>query len=274
MAASIVMPGKAGARELLFVPDHLWDRTSKELPGGWMYCFPNCGRLERQGKSNLYYYDGHVYELPLHGFAWTKAWTVVEVKHNSLLLRLRDDQQTRLAYPFHFTLEYLYEITDRTLFCRQTYINHGDRPMPYNAGFHPYFSTPEPGGAKNHVILNFTPRRRLRYNQQLTDIVGELPLFPVPVSVGNPEINEQLFQIGEDKHIYLTYPNGDVINMAVEGVEDRDMFPYLQLYSPPDQPFVCVEPWMGYPNALNSVAGVRWLAPGQKEHGALRLWLE
>ncbi len=273
VGSSIVMPGRQGERELLFHYPHLWDRTSKDLPGGWPFCFPICGRLERQGRLNSYYYDGHVYELSIHGFGWDKPWTVADAGSDHLLLVLRDDEQTRAVYPFHFTVELLYEIAESRLFCRQTYSNHGDRPMPYYAGFHPYFLTPPPSSGKQQVILNFQAQRRLRYNQQLTDLVGEQPLFPLPASAANPEIHEQLLLLGEDKEIHLSYPGGDVVNMAAEGVEDPNLFAYLQLYSPPDQPFVCVEPWMAHPNALNSVAGVRWLAPGKSEHGVLRLWM-
>ena len=267
VGASIIMPGRQGPRELLFY-------SQDHLLSGWPFCFPICGRLERQGHLNSYHYDGHLYELPIHGFACNKAWEVSDAGSDHLRLVLRDDEQTRAAYPFHFTVELFYEIADRRLFCRQTYTNHGDRPMPYYAGFHPYFLTPAPGSGKERVTVNFHPRRRLRYNQHLTDIIGEQPLFPLPASVANPEIHEQLLQLGEDKEIHLTDPSLDSIHMAAEGVEDADLFPYVQIYSPHDQPFVCVEPWMSYPNALNSVAGVRWLAPGQSEHGLLRLWLE
>jgi galactose mutarotase-like enzyme len=261
MGTSIVMPGRQGPRELLF---------HENTTGGWPFCFPICGRLERQSLLNHYYYDGHLYELPIHGFASQKPWTVSDAGENHLLLVLRDDEQTRAVYPFHFTVELFYEIADRRLFCRQTYTNHGDRPLPYYAGFHPYFLAND----KNHVTLNCQPQRRLRYNQQLTDIVGEQALFALPASAANPEIHEQLLELGEDKQICLSYPDQDVVCMAAEGAEDPNLFPYLQIYSPPDQPFICVEPWMGYPNAFNSMSGVRWLAPGCSEHGILRLWLE
>jgi galactose mutarotase-like enzyme len=264
--SSMVMPGEQGPRELLFF--------DKDRFSGWPFCFPVCGRLERQGRLNSYYYDGHEYELPIHGFAKNKPWTVIDSDSEHLLLELRDDEETRRVYPFHFTVQLHYEIANRRLTCRQTYINHGDRPMPYYAGFHPYFLTPPPAQGKAQVMLNFAARRRLRYNQNLTEIVGEQSLFNVPVSVANPEIHEQLMQLGEDKTVHLRYPGKDVLSMAAEGVEDINLFSYLQLYSPPDQPFICTEPWMGVPNSLNSVAGVRWLAPGASEHGVLRLWLE
>lgn len=257
VGTSILMPGHGGPRELLFQgPDT-----------GWVFCFPICGRLERQGQPNVYDYEGHWYELPIHGFARQRSWEVSDEGSDHLLLTLRDDESSRAVYPFHFTVELYYEIAHGRLSCRQTYTNHGDRPMPYYAGFHPYFATKQ-------VTLNFAPVRRFRYHHNLTDIVGEQPLFALPVAGSNPEIHEQLLALGEDKEIHIRYPNKDTLILAAEGVEDPNLFPYVQIFTPAGQPFLCVEPWMGYPNAMNSVAGVRWLAPGQSEHGVLRLWIE
>lgn len=274
VASSIVMPGHSGPRELLFHYSHLWDRQSTLSPGGLSFCFPICGGLERHGQLDEYYYEGHLYPLSVHGFAWHKLWMVADAGSNHLLLMLRDDAETRLVYPFHFTVELRYEVANRRLFCRQIYTNHGDTPMPYYAGFYPHFLTPAPGQGKDRVTLNCHPERRMRYNRHLTDLVGEQPLFAFPVSVARAEIHEQLLKLGEDKNIHLSYPDKDVINMVTEGVEDPELFPYLQIESPQDQPFVAVAPWMAYPNALNSVAGVRWLAPGKSEHGVFRLWME
>lgn len=273
MCVSLVAPGKQGPRELLFQYPHLWDMHSRELPGAWFFCFPICGRLERQGIRNAYLYNGKLFELPMHGFARYKSWKVTDAGNHYIHLTLRDDEETRQHYPFHFTVELHYEIAHRRLFCRQTYTNHGENRMPYYAGFHPYFLTPE-DVRKKEVILNFSPRRRFRYNPQLTDLVGEQPLFNLPTSIANPEIHEQLTELGEDKEIHLEYPGGDLIQMAAEGVEDHHLFPYVQLFSPPNMPFICVEPWMGFPNAMNTMQGVRWLDPLQSEHGICRLWME
>lgn len=264
-ATSIIMPGRDGPRELLF--------SSKEVLG-WPFCFPVCGRLEYQGQLNRYEYDGHVYELPIHGFAAHLPWKVKSVDEGHICLTLRDTETTRAAYPFHFNVELWYEISHRKLICRQIYTNHGDRPMPYYAGFHPYFLTPLPQSGKNRVILNFQPIRHLRYNESLTDIIGEEDLLTLPASAADPQIHEQLSQLGENHDIHLQFPDGDSLHMSAEGVEDQNLFSYLQIYSPADQPFICVEPWMGFPNALNKSEGTRWLAPGQTEHGVLRLWLE
>ena len=88
-----------------------------------------------------------------------------------------------------------------------------------------------------------------------------------------PAINERITRVGEDREAKLRLPDGLTIHLAAEGVEDSDLFPYIQLYTMADKPFFCVEPWMAFPNALNTVAGARWLKPGQSERGMLRVWI-
>lgn len=273
-ASSIIMPGKQGPRELLYLHDTFWDEKIDDLPGGWPFCFPVCARLERQNKRGAYLYDGHVYEMKIHGFAWCERWTVEKAGDDYIILVLRDNEQTRQVYPFSFEVKLKYKVTRARLTCEQTYHNLSHQPMPYYAGFHPYFLTPPVAGGKNKVQLRYHPTRHLQYNKTFTDIVGEAALFTLPTAITDPRINEQLTMVGEDKAIHLEYPDGDKIHLVAEGIEDPNLFPYIQLYTMTEKPFICVEPWMSFPNAMNSVSGVRWLGPGDREHGLLTLWLD
>lgn len=214
-----------------------------------------------------------------------------------ITLVLEETYDTLRCYPFRFRIELEYRVENNKFICYQTYTNTGDKPLPYYGGFHPYFLTPPPEvaheecehgakqqkismaqrllmlGKKDEVILNYKPTRRFRYNEDLTDLVGTQELFKLPTSITNPIINEQLVELGgEDKTITLAYPDGYILSLRADGVEDANMFRYVQLYTQPTEPFICIEPWMGFPNALNSVYGVRWLQPGQSEHGVLQLW--
>ncbi len=270
---SIVMPGGEAPRELLYHHDFLWNETIDDLPGAWPFCFPVCARLERDGQVGVYNYDGQQYHLSIHGFAWQLPWDIELDADDMFTLVLRDNEQTRQQYPFEFEIRLQYKIEDGRLLCRQTYTNRGNKAMPYNAGFHPYFLTPIPQMGKANVSLNYNPQRRFVYNDRLTDIVGETDCFATPVSIATAEINEQLTQVGADKTAFLTFPDGDKIEMTAEGVEDEDLFPFIQLYTMAEKPFFCIEPWMGQPNAMNSVLGMRWLEPGQSEQGLLHLKL-
>ena len=272
IGSSLVMPAPGGPRELLFQHDFFWDRQTAKIPGGWPFLFPVCARLERDGQQGQYLYDGKRYSLPSHGFGPRMPWSANAEGSDTLVLQLTDNDETHSVYPFRFRVALRYRVADGALVCEQTYTNRGHIPMPYYAGFHPYFRTPGPGAGKENVLLDFKPIRAFKYNERLTDLAGEVAVPRLPVPIAEPGINERLTKVGQDKEARLVLPDGLNIHIAAEGVEDPDLFPYIQLYPIPDKPFFCVEPWMAFPNALNTVVGVRWLAPGASERGLLKVW--
>jgi galactose mutarotase-like enzyme len=263
-----------GGWELLFQHDFFWERQTEKIPGGWPFLFPICGRLERGGQTGQYLYDGRIHKMPSHGFGPRLPWKVVETdREDTLVLQLTDTEATRQAYPFRFEVRLAYRAEKGALACEQLYVNRGNVPMPYYAGFHPYFQTPAPGAGKEDVVLDYRPVRAFRYNERFTDLAEPVPPPAVPVAVHSAAVLEQrLTMVGADRELRVAMPGGPVIHLAAEGVEDSDLFPYIQLYTMADKPFFCVEPWMGFPNALNTVAGARWLKPGQSERGMLKVW--
>jgi galactose mutarotase-like enzyme len=274
IGSSLIMTGPQGPRELLYQHDFFWEPGPVErIPGGWPYLFPVCGRLERGGTLGPYLYDGKIYKLPSHGFGPRLPWKAQRENESELVLSLSDTPATREVFPFSFEVELRYRAEDEAFICEQTYRNTGRQPLPYYGGFHPYFATPAPGQGKEHVLLDYRPVRRLVYNEHLSDVIGEDKIPQTPVSISEPNINELLTKVGSDKETRLIYPDGMTLHMSAEGVEDPDLFPYIQLYTMPEKPFFCVEPWMGCPNAMNTVSGARWLMPGQEEKGLLKLWL-
>lgn len=273
VASSLIMSTQHGPKELLFQHDFFWQDTWHDLPGGWPFLFPVCARLERNNQPGCYLYKCKQYSLKIHGFSWFMPWDVIAESEDSITLRLKASEATQRDYPFNFEVLLHYYITRNKLSCQQTYINHGDHPMPYYAGFHPYLKTPSPDAGKKQVMLEYHPIKRFQYNDRFTDIIGEQALFDLPVAITHPQINEQLTLLGDDKEVRLHYPNHTTLHITSEGVEDPDLFPYLQLYTIPQQSFFCIEPWMSFPNALNTVTGVRWLQPGCQETGLLTLWL-
>lgn len=271
--SSIIMPTKNGPREMLHQHDFFWDKEWHDFPGGWPFLFPVCARIGRDNTKGVYLYDGKQYHLNIHGFGWQSSWEVVDEADDSLAIRLQASEQTMQVYPFNFEVILRYHVKQGQVSCHQMYTNRGNNRMPYYAGFHPYLRTPEAGAGKEKVLLNYKPIRRFKYNEAMTDIIGEQPVFKLPTSITNPEILEQLTYLGEDKEVRLTLPDGVNIHLCAEGTEDQNLFSYLQLYTIEDQPFFCAEPWMSFPNAINTCEGVRWLEPGQSESGFMKLWV-
>ena len=245
-----------------------------DLQGGIPFVFPICARISRNAKEGVYLYDGKQYPLKIHGFSWFEKWIVMDESKNSLTVVLTENENTLRCYPFRFEIRLTYQVTAGKLTCYQRYTNTDDKKsMPYYAGFHPYFLTPAAGSGKENVFIDFKSTRRLQYNDTLTDIMGETSALKTPISVGNPDMNEQLNWLNEDKTVTITFPNGECLQMNAYGIQDPNLFSYLQLYTIPEKPFVCAEPWMSFPNAMNTVSGVRWLKPLESEEGMFEIKL-
>ena len=275
MGVSLICETTQGVRELLWLHDDFWKEGSTQHYGGWPFLFPICARLERDGIPECYLYRGRRYQMPIHGFASRIPWRVEAEEEHSLRLMLRDNEETRRQFPFSFEVELDYRLLDEEVVCTQRYRNTGEQPMPYYAGFHPYFATPGSAEGKEACQVELHPTCRYVYNSRLTDTVDTVEAIKFPIPITEPGINEQLFRVrpGELRAV-LTLDEGRRITVEASGGADNGMFPFIQLFTRPELPFFCVEPWMGAPNTLNAVEGSRWLGPGEEEHGVLRVRVE
>lgn len=80
--------------------------------------------------------------LQRHGFARNQVWELVSARQEGeaaqALLRLRDDAETRAAWPHPFVLELLVRIEAETLSLDLTCHNSGDASLSFMAALHTY----------------------------------------------------------------------------------------------------------------------------------------
>lgn len=271
---SLRMNCDATPRELLFEHDFFDNAHWSDLPGGLPFLFPVCARLERDSQPGAYLYNGQLYTLDIHGFSWQTAWEVIDQLDDMCRLRLRSTADTKAHYPFNFEVLLRYQVKHNTFICHQSYTNRGDEPMPFYAGFHPYFLMPNATQGKADTQLTITPSHRLQYNDRMTDIIGSQAPLAFPHSLGDPALNEQLHYVGENNRIKLTFPDKSELHIETDGIESDDPFQYVQTYTMADKPFFCVEPWMAFPNAMNTIQGVHWLEPGANRSAQFTLYLQ
>jgi len=257
----IVASLRLGGRECLFQYPWFWDPRTEELRGGIPPLFPVCGRLLKEDVRGLYHVEGRPFVLPIHGFSMRFPWEVSDASRpDALRLRLVDSEKSRSMFPFAFELDLLYSASAEGLSCRLAVRNVGGDPMPFYAGFHPYFLTPPPGAGKEQTLFAAHPRNRHLYNATKTDLVGSAPppAFPMPVS--DVDVNELLLEMGDDRRTTLRFPDGFVLR--------QDASPRLrfrQFYTLPDHPFFCDEPWMAPPGSMNRPGAAHVLLPGKSE---------
>ena len=262
IGSSLVLPFDGEPVETLYQRDGFWDPKMDRTRGGLPYLFPICGRLERDGEAEIYLYGGQRFRLPIHGFSLRVPWRMEQASGDTIDLALSDTPATREAYPFSFELRVVWTVQPGRLLGEQRLTNTGEGALPFYAGFHPFFRTPPPGEGKEDVRVTLDAVRRLRYNRTLSDIAGDAPALTFPRPATDATLNESLHEVTPGAAARVDLPDGRWITLRAGGDKRIGGFPFIQCYTVQDQPFFCVEPWMGHPNGLNTVCGTCLLAPG------------
>lgn len=224
--------------EILWPGDALWwERSSPIL-------FPVVGRCAgdriRVGTAS--------YPMPLHGFAHSMEFAVVERGPDRCLLRLRDTPATRRHYPFAFELDLAYRLGSESLSVESTVRNPGGSVLPVSFGFHPGFRWPlAPDIAKETHVLVFDADDRLHVSRARDGLI-QPGSSPVELRDRVLPLSERLFDQGA---MVLTSPRSRNIRFAAPGapfaidVGFRDLSS-LGLWMKPGAGFLCIEPWAGH----------------------------
>ena len=246
--------------------DLLWDGEPSIWAGRAPLLFPIVGALA----GGSYRLGAHRHALSRHGFARGSAFRLVDSTAGSALLRLTADEATRQAYPFPFQLDVGFVIDGATLTIMTTLGNPGDGALPASFGYHPAFRWPLPFGQARsaHDILfpldEPAPIRRL-------DTQGLLiaERFATPVTGRRLALCDALFE--PDVVIFDELRSRSITYGAAAGPRIRVGFPnapYLGVWTKPDAPFICIEPWFGiadpegYTGDFGAKPGVFSIAPG------------
>ena len=213
-------------------------------------------------------------EMGQHGPARKSPFTLAAQDDLSCLWVLDDSEATRAQFPFAFRLELGYRLDGGTLTASAEVINTGDRPFPFQLGFHPAFAWPLPGGeGQPHEITLANGAE-----PALARIDGPcLPdtRLPSPFRAGRLTLDPAQFEADA-----MIFPDGAGPALSY-GVADGprldfrfDNLPHLAIWQKPGAPFLCIEPWQGMhalPGTGNQLAdrpGALILAPGARHRAA------
>jgi galactose mutarotase-like enzyme len=166
-------------------------------------------------------------------------------------LELRDDDATRAQFPWRFALAYRYALDGARLRIEQHIENRDAAPMPYAAGFHPYFFVRDADKSRARVPTTAT---RAWDNVQKREIA-----LAGPIDLTQREVDLHLVDHGASE---ATLELGDGARVVVSGSE-----PYRRwvIWTLAGKDFVCLEPWTAPANALNTRDHLRVLAPGASD---------
>jgi galactose mutarotase-like enzyme len=223
-----VVPGRGGivtalavaGHDVLFLDGATLDDPTKNVRGGIPILFPFAGKLE----DERFLPAGT--RMRQHGFARNKPWTVREQRPDGLRLGLVQDDETRAQYPYEYDVEYGVHVLPRGLQVELVVHNRGGQPLPVSPGWHPYFRCP---AARKPEVTGDVPG--LRPAERFT--------------------NAREFDFG------LEAPVGGRARFDVPGLGGlrlsfSPVMRHLQLWSQPGRDFICLEPFYGPNDTVNT----------------------
>lgn len=299
IAARVPSP-HGGLVDLLLAPDSLEQLRSH--PSGWgiPLLFPSPGRIP-QGE---YEFQGRRFVMGgvdasgnvLHGFALRRSWRVDDTHANDHTAEARcsftsdDHPETLEGFPFPYHVETTYRFNGSCLSLRVVIGNPGSGPLPFGFGVHPYFRIPFAEEGRRGECQLMIPADR-RWNLPLIANVAEWTAPPIaeatlPVGEGLdyrtpvPLEDRLLDDVLTDLRVKEGWHECRVIDpdAQLEAVMSATAgFATLVVYTPPNRPGLCFEPWTCPPNAFNlaarglATANVIVLAPGRQWEGCMDL---
>lgn len=256
---------RRSSAELLWNGDaKFWKRRSPIL-------FPYVGKTW-QGTVLI---DGKHYFPCAHGFARDRDFICEFSDDKTAVFLLRSDDDTRKMYPFDFELRISYRLTGSNLCVGWNVRNLSQSEMPFTIGGHPAFCFAGPDDKKDDYYLKFILRdSKDELVCSLLDLAtGTVTgaFETVPLSNGCLPLCESLFSGdtlimdgGQVQGVDLYYKDGTHrVGVRCDG------FPNFGVWSMPNAPFVCLEPWMGrcddsgYDRELREKPNINLLAPGE-----------
>lgn len=231
--------------------EYLWDGNPQFWPKQSPILFPIVGSL----KDNTYFYKGQSYQIPTrHGFAREKVFSVKEQTQDSVTFSINEDEETLKAFPFSFEFSITYTLKENTLSVRYSVRNKGNEEMYFSVGGHPAFNVPLVAGTTYEDY-------ELKFNQKETAPTwpntnglfqaSPVPFFDnqdmLPLSKELLKTNTLQFKHLKSNEITLRSaltPHGVSVNLTG--------FPYLCIWAAPDADFICIEPWCGISDGVNS----------------------
>lgn len=203
--------------------------------------------------------------LPIHGVVPRRlAWEVEE--HDVLTLRARltwEDDDLLAIFPFRHELVTEVGLADEGLSFRTTLRPTGGERVPVSFGYHPYLALPGVPRAEWEVELPV--RRRLVLDGRGLPTGAVEDVEEAPGALGERTYDDGYLDVSDGAAFVLAGGGRRLAIVFGEG------YPCAQIYAPPDQDLIALEPMTAPTNALVSGDGVRVVEPGTSFAAAFRL---
>ena len=249
MISQIWLNGK----ELLHL-DRAALQTAPMAAGGMPILFP----FSSKTRNDSYVLGGENYLMPMHGLVKNDGFVVEEVTSDKAVLWIENSPSWKAQYyPFDFHLEVEYQILGNTLETVFRITNRSEAAMPHYLGWHPFFKSTD----KHRIKLEQDMQVHYDYKDHKDMDMCELEdlsltwddVFHSPVNGG-----------------FLLKNEADGYKIKCEPDKEFDALVVCSWV----QESMCVEPWCGLPDSINTGRLLKWIQPGETKEYRVRLLIE
>ncbi|WP_370514395.1 aldose 1-epimerase family protein [Flavobacterium sp. I-STPA6A] len=225
--------------------DYIWNGNPEFWGKHSPVLFPIVGTL----KNNSFHYENQEYHLSRHGFARDMDFELVESTAEKAVFLLSHNSETLKNYPFEFQLQLIYTLEETKLSISYHVFNAGTNTMPFSIGAHPAFALPE---SFESYEIEFDQNEALQYHLLENDLISnETKILntqdkKLPLDYTLFELDALIFKTIQSKNLTILENKKPILKVEYED------FPSLGIWTKKAAPFICIEPWFGYSDVLES----------------------
>lgn len=219
------------------------------------------------------------FEFEAQGASSKEAWVTFRFDGNTADIQRQ--------FPFPFVLKMTFRLDAEGLGVEIEGSNTGSKQMPMGFGWHPYFNMPlGPNGSRNACRLQ-VPARKYWELSPAPDLVPTGKRPPVSgkmdmragIVVADNLYDDMFTDVERDAKEWTHAALIDEVAGLKLGISGGPTFREWVIYTPPERPAICLEPYTCSGNALNLQAagvdaGVQDIQPGESWSDAMRVTLE
>ncbi len=228
--------------------EYIWQGDERFWKNSAPILFPICSCL----KGDTYFYNGKNYKMQKHGYVSGEQFSVVDLCDSKVTFLHKSNNETFKIFPFEYELFVIYELIGKKLNITYKVNNLTDGDMYFSIGAHEGFVCE--GGIQNYDIL--FPKKLTLNAIKLNGFVDYLG-------------NETQTVLKNDDCLHLEYKYFDIDALIFKNIDFNEVilknrkngkmikskfngFPYLLFWSKKEAPLICIEPWCGITDNVNT----------------------
>ena len=226
--------------------DFLWNGDSKVWSGRSPLLFPICGGL----KDDKFILEGKEYTLQKHGYIRFMEFETEYISENEVTLLSKSNEYTKNQYPFDYEFRAKFSLCGNTLSVSYNIKNKSDKKMYFSVGAHEAYACPE--GIEEYSVVfdkEVTLDSCVLNGNLLEDNTKRIieNSKELPLKYEYFKVDALVFKNIQAKKVCLVHNNSSK-KVTLE-------FPrhdYFLLWTKPDAKYICLEPWCGIPDSVDS----------------------